>query len=432
MSNDPRETLDNSPMSRLQIVIIIITFGLNAMDGFDVLSISFAAPGIAAEWKIDRAALGIVLSMELIGMAVGSIVIGGIADAIGRRATMLGCLIMMCLGMLMATMAGSVAQLSAWRVLTGLGIGGLLAAINALTAEFSNLRRRHLCISIMAIGYPVGGVVGGSLASWLLASHDWRSVFYLGAAATAFFIPTFYFIVPESVHWLVRKQPRGALERTNMALKRMGHAPVEALPTVAPEVRKKSMGDLFSPDLIGTTSIVTLAYFLQIISFYFVLKWVPKVVADMGFSAASAGRVLVCANVGGALGGTVFGLLTLRYDLKKLTIATMVLGGLFIAVFGQAPADLFYLSLLAGISGFFGNPAIVGMFALFAHAFPTHARASGTGFAVGIGRGGAILSPIIVGFLFQWGFSLPWVAALISIGAFAGAVILLFLKLRKG
>ncbi len=431
MNNDPRETLDKAPMSLLQVIVIIITFGLNAMDGYDVLSISFASPGIAAEWKIDRAALGIVLSMELIGMAIGSIVIGGIADAIGRRTTMLGCLAMMSLGMFMATTAGSIAQLSVWRILTGLGIGGLLAAINALTAEFSNRKRRHLCISIMAIGYPVGGVVGGSIASWLLINHDWRSVFYLGAAVTAFYIPVFYLIVPESVHWLVRKQPRRALEKTNKALQRMGHAAVAVLPAMAPDARKKSMGDLFSPGLIGVTSIVTLSYFLQITTYYFILKWVPKIVVDLGFSASSAGNVLVCANIGGALGGTIFGLLTLRYDLKKLTVAAVALGGLFVTIFGQAPADLFYMSLLAGLSGFFGNTAIVGMFALFAHAYPTHVRASGTGFAVGIGRGGAILSPIIVGFLFQWGFALPSVAALISIGAFAGAVILMFLKVEK-
>jgi MFS family permease len=109
----------------------------------------------------------------------------------------------------------------------------------------------------------------------------------------------------------------------------------------------------------------------------------------------------------------------------------MVLGALFIALFGSAPADLFYIGLIAGVCGFFGNPAIVGMFALFFFFFPTQVRASGTGFSVGIGRGGAIFSPIVVGFLFQWGFPLPVVTILISIGGFIGAAVLLFLKLRE-
>ena len=127
--------------------------------------------------------------------------------------------------------------------------------------------------------------------------------------------------------------------------------------------------------------------------------------------------------------GLAFGFLTLRFNLKKLTVATMALGGLFIALFGSTPADLFYMGILAFLCGFFGNTTIVGMFTLFAHVFPTHVRASGTGFSVGIGRGAGILSPIIVGFLFQWGFPLPVVTVLISIGAFIGAVVLVFLKM---
>jgi MFS family permease len=131
-------------MSRLQILVVAITIGLNALDGFDVLSISFASPGIAREWGIDRAALGIVLSMELVGMAIGSIFLGGVADKIGRRPSILGCLVVMASGMLMATTVKGIVDLSIWRIVTGLGIGGMLAAINAVAAEFSNRRRRDL------------------------------------------------------------------------------------------------------------------------------------------------------------------------------------------------------------------------------------------------------------------------------------------------
>src|SRR5215211_2737945 len=150
---DPIERLANSPMTRLQIAVVGITVALNALDGFDVLSISYASPGIATEWGIDRAALGVVLSMELIGMAIGSMLLGGLADRIGRRPTILGCLCMMAFGMLMTTTVSGLGTLSMWRVITGLGIGGMLAAINAVAAEFSSARRRHLSVSIMSIGY---------------------------------------------------------------------------------------------------------------------------------------------------------------------------------------------------------------------------------------------------------------------------------------
>ncbi len=142
MNSDPRDVIATSPMSRLQLVVIAITVCLNALDGFDVLSISFASPGIAKEWGIDPGALGIVLSMELIGMAIGSAFIGGVADKIGRRPTILGCLAVMAAGMVGATTVRRASwTLSIWRVVTGLGIGGMLAAINAVAAEFSNARR---------------------------------------------------------------------------------------------------------------------------------------------------------------------------------------------------------------------------------------------------------------------------------------------------
>ncbi|RYD64541.1 MAG: MFS transporter, partial [Sphingomonadales bacterium] len=135
MATDPRAVIDRAPMSRFQWGVVATMVGLNALDGFDVLSISFASPGIAKDWGIDRAQLGIVLSMELVGMAIGSLFLGGIADRIGRRATILSCLGIMTVGMLGAASAGGVYSLMFWRVLTGLGIGGMLAATNAAVAE---------------------------------------------------------------------------------------------------------------------------------------------------------------------------------------------------------------------------------------------------------------------------------------------------------
>ena len=227
MTTDPREVISSAPMSRLQVAVVGVTIALNALDGFDVLSISFASPGIAAEWGIDRAALGIVLSMELIGMAVGSILLGGLADRIGRRPTILACLTVMAGGMLMTTTVSGLIDLSIWRVITGLGIGGMLAAINAVAAEFSNSRRRHLSVSLMSIGYPMGAVLGGLVAAQLLQGNDWRAVFYFGAAVTAALIPVVYFLVPESVHWLTRRQPAGALETINRTMRRMRHPPTD-------------------------------------------------------------------------------------------------------------------------------------------------------------------------------------------------------------
>lgn len=416
-------------MSPLQVWVVALTVALNALDGFDVLSISFASPGIATEWGIDRGALGIVLSMELIGMAIGSVLLGGLADTVGRKPTVVGCLVVMAAGMLAATTSTSIVALSVWRVVTGLGIGGMLAAINAVAAEFSNARRKHLSVSLMSIGYPSGAVLGGLVAARLLQGNDWRSVFYFGAAVTAALIPIFLFTAPESVHWLARKQPAGALDRVNAALARMGHPRVAALPSVATDLRRTSAADIFAPGLVATTTLVTLAYFFHITTFYFIVKWIPKIVVDLGFAASSAAGVLVWTNVGGATGGAVLGLLTQKFRVVPLTVATLLLSTVMVTMFGQTSADLQQLSLICFAAGFCTNAGIVGLYAIIAQAFPTHVRASGTGFTIGVGRGGSVLAPILAGFLLNGGYSLSITAFVMALGSIFGAGMLLLLKL---
>lgn len=429
---DPRTLLDQSAMTRLQILVVAITVGLNALDGFDILAISFAAPGIAREWGVSPTALGIVLSMELVGMGLGSLLLGGIADNAGRRPTILSCLAIMVVGMYMATTATGVVPLSAWRIVTGIGIGGMLSSINAMAAEFSSERHRHFSIAVMSVGYPAGGVVGGMVASVLLQTYDWRSTFYFGASVTALFIPIVFIFVPESVHWLTRKQPQEALARINATFRRMGRKAIDALPAIAPAERRKTSADIFSPGLLITTILLTAAYVFHTITFYFVLKWVPEIVVQFGFPPSAAGGVLVWASVGGVLGCASFGLLTLGIDLKRLTIATLALAGVFVAIFGSTPADLVTMSLLVTIAGTFCSAAVVGFYALMAKAYPTHARAFGTGFVLSVGRGGAALSPIIAGILIDAELGLATVGTVMGLGSIVAVAILLFLQIKEG
>ena len=432
MTADPRTIVAESGMTATQIVAVALIFGLNALDGFDVLAISFASPGIAAEWGIDRAALGIVLSMELIGMALGSIFLGGVADRVGRRPTILACLTVMTTGMFLTATASSIAALSAWRILTGLGIGGMLAALTAAVAEHSNNRNRHLCVALAAIGYPMGAVIGGSVAAMLLKTHDWRAVFLFGGTVTALFIPLMLWGLPETIAFLVRKRPKGALEKINRTFARMGHEPVTALPPEEIAERKYSVRDILRPGLIGTTLILTLAYFLHIATFYFILKWIPKIVADMGFDPSAAAGVLVWANVGGCAGGATLGFLARFLPVKWLTIGVLLGSTVMVSIFGMGQSNLTGLALAAAIAGVFTNAGVVGFYAIFTQAFPTHVRATGTGFAIGIGRGGAAIAPMIPGFLFSAGYSLQAVAIFMSMGALTAAITLSFLRERKG
>ena len=269
---------------------------------------------------MDKATLGWVLSMELIGMGLGSVLLGGVADKIGRRPTILGCLLAMSVGMFGASQAGGVASLLAWRLLTGLGIGGMLAAINAAVAELSSQRWRNLAVSLMVIGYPVGGVIGGTIVQRLLGGGTWHEVFIFGGWVTAGFIPLVWLLLPESVEFLDRQRKPGALQAINRILTRFGHEPTAALTPVTVESAQRSVVDIFKPGLIVATVLTTLGYFAHVTSFYFIIKWVPKLVVDMGFQPRAAAGVLTWANVGGASGVAIFGLIATRVGLKALTL----------------------------------------------------------------------------------------------------------------
>jgi MFS family permease len=365
---------------------------------------------------------------------------------------MLTCLVLMTVGMFMVTTSpGFLAQslksitdslgvledwpvallhISIWRIITGLGIGGLLASINAVVAEYSNAKKKHMNVSLMSIGYPVGASLGGFVASWLLIDNTWRAVFYLGFGMTLALIPIVYFFVPETVAWRVRNQGPGTLESVNATLRKMGHAAVAALPDVTAErAQQKAGGNIFAPKFLRTTAIVTAAYFFHIMTFYFILKWTGVILVDRGFVDSQAGAVLSWINVGGATGGALLGFLTLKYDLKALTIGAMILSTVMVVIYGWGPADLGQITLTCIACGFFINAAINGMYAIFAHAYPTHVRSAGTGFAIGVGRGGSLLAPITAGFLFEGGIGVPVVATIMAGGSLVAAIVLVFLRL---
>jgi benzoate transport len=430
---DPREIIAREPMHPRQVLAIAVATALNALDGFDVLSISFASPGIARDWGVDRAALGVVLSMELIGMAIGALVLGALADKAGRRPTILICLVAMALGMFAASQAHEVYFLSAVRLFTGLGIGGMLAATNAIVAECSNAKRRNLSVAIMAGGYPMGAIVGGTIASALIgATGRWQIVFEFGAVATACFIPLVLLLVPETVAFLLHKRPPDALARVNQTMVRQGRPPLPCLPEMELRAKARFM-DLFAPGMAATTTILTVAYFTHIMTFYFLVKWIPKIVSDLGFDPSAAGGVLVWANVGGASGSLAISLLSIRFRVRSLVICAMLMASLAVAAFGQNLSGLGEISLVAAIGGFFTNGATAGLYALFAQSFPASHRAGGTGFIIGVGRGGAALGPILGGLLLSEGWPLARVTPVMACGCLIAAMALLLLATpRRG
>jgi MFS family permease len=424
-------------MAARQWIVVILMVLLNALDGFDVLSSAFAAPGISKEWGIPRSELGIVLSAELVGMGFGSILLGGFADKAGRKLAMLICLVIMAVGMYMAHAASGVWSLTVWRFITGLGIGGMLAATNAVVAEMTNKSSRNLCMAFYVIGYPLGGVIGGFAAQgWLLVHYDWRAVFLFGATVTAIMIPLVFLLVPETPAFFTARRPEGALEKVNRSLRALKKATIDALPPLKTEGPKPKVTDILSkPGLRKVTLMLAFAYMLHTLTFYFILKFAVQIVADNGFSQPNAASTLTYANIGGAVGGALFGFLLKKWDIKGPTIAASLLGVAAVSWFGMGHGDDLAAWRLAGfLCMFFLNAAIVGYYAAFARGFPAYARATGTGFVLGVGRAGAAGSPIIAGFLFDalGKEQLLPVSVIMSAGALLATILLFLLPMRDG
>jgi len=402
---------------------VIICVILNGLDGFDVLAITFAAPGIAAQWGIEKAALGAVISTGLVGMAAGSLVLAPLVDIYGRRIMTIASLATMAVGMALSATADSVVMLCIWRLFTGLGIGILLAASNAVAAEFANDRRRTFAVSVMAIGYPLGGVVGGMFAAHLLQSHSWHSVFVFGAIVTAVMILPVLLFVPETIDFIATRNRGDALTHTNKVLRRMGHNEASA---IEPTVRAAGVptAALFRNNMARRTVTITTVYFLHVITFYYLIGWIPSLVTSAGFTPSDGSSASVWANLGGAIGGAIFGIVSARTGVKPLLLVVMVAGAVAMVWFGFAPHDLATMKLAGFIADFFINAGIVGLYAVMAIAFPASLRATGTGFAIGVGRGGGILGPIIGGFLLQAGLGPNVVGSVMGLGTLLAAVIL--------
>ncbi|MEO6387503.1 MAG: MFS transporter [Croceibacterium sp.] len=431
---NPIGVIDDNPMNGRQWIVIVLMIFLNALDGFDVLSSAFASPGISTEWGIPRSELGIVLSAELIGMGFGSIILGSLADKIGRKLDMLLCLVIMAIGMYMAHAATSVNMLTVWRLLTGLGIGGMLASTNAVTAECSSKASRSLAMSLYVIGYPVGGVIGGFAAQgWLLVDYDWRAVFLFGAVVTAAMIPLVILLVPETPAFFVSSRPEGAVDKINRSLRVFGKPPITDLPP--PPAAKPKVTDILSnPRLRPVTLLLAFGYMFHTLTFYYILKFAVQIVSDYppGYPPPVAASTLTYANIGGAIGGALFGLFLKKWDIKGPTIGAAFLGVIAVAWFGMGHDTLGQWRLAGFLTMFFLNAAIVGYYAAFARGFPAYARATGTGFVLGVGRAGAAGSPILAGYLFGvlGNDKLLPVSLIMCSGAILGALMVWLVPLR--
>ncbi|AJG24049.1 MFS transporter [Cupriavidus basilensis] len=427
MKLDIRETINQGEMSRFQIMAVAICIVLNMLDGFDVLAMAFTASHISSDWHLSGKEIGVLLSAGLFGMAAGSLFLAPWADRLGRRPVILLCLVTISAGMLWSAFAQSVTQLAAMRAITGLGIGGMLASINVITGEYASDKWRSTAIVLQATGYPVGATIGGAIAGVLLLHYGWRSVFVFGGLVTLVMIPVVLARLPESLDFLIARRPAGAVDKLNKLLAGMGRERITEMPARAAAQTPAQGGvrSLFGGRLAMPTLMIWTSFFLVMFSFYFVLSWTPKLLVAAGMSAQQGITGGVLLNVGGIVGGTLFGFLAARIGLKPLLWTCFVLTALLLVAFGLYANTLsvaFVLALFIG-GGIFG--CMVGLYAYAPILYPAQNRTTGMGWSIGMGRFGAVLAPLVAGALVDAGwptsnlyyvFALPLLVAIASVG----------------
>ena len=428
--SDVHGTINESRMSGFQKQAVAICVGLNMLDGFDVLAMAFTASSVSSDFGLSGAQLGLLLSAGLFGMAGGSLFLAPFADRYGRRSLTLLCLALLTTGMLLSAVARGATELLLYRVITGVGIGGMLASLSVITSEYSSNRWRSTNISLSATGYPIGATIGGSIVTVLIASYGWRSVFVFGALTSALMIPIVAWRLPESLDFLLARRPANALRHLNALMRHMGRAEVSALPElVTPSSSTRvSMRSLFSGTLLRSTLLIWASFFLVMFSFYFVMSWTPRLLVTAGLSAQQGITGGVLLNLGGIAGGTLFGLLASRFPLRGLALRFIGLTAGLLLVFGLLASQL-TLALAFPVAigiGIFLFGSMVGLYSMTPILYPAEVRTTGMGWAIGIGRIGAILSPMIVGRLVDGGwqtshlyyaFAVPLLVAALTVRA---------------
>jgi MFS family permease len=389
------------PMSLYQVLVVALCVFINAIDGFDILALSFASPVIVREWGLTPEQTGFVFGANLAGIGIGAFVWSFVADLVGRRPVIILGTLFMSVGMIATATVDGLNGLALCRLVTGLGIGAMVSTAGTLAIEYSAARWRTVSVALVVLGYPVGGAVGGLATSWLMAHYGWRPIFLFG----------------------------GSLTRINRYAARLALPVLEVLPP--PGARVGAVGqfvELWRPAHRRASLTLCVLYPLYMFTFYFFISWSTKMATERGLSDAAAVGMSSLISLSGIAGGVVFGLVAARVRLTRLVATLAVLMSLGIVAFGVLPATPGVLNLAALLQGFIMWGTSATIYSVIALSYPVRVRASGIGLVVTIGRAGSALGPLCAGLLRGAGYEWSFVALVLAIPAVLAAVLITTLR----
>jgi MFS transporter, AAHS family, 4-hydroxybenzoate transporter len=367
--------------TRRGLAIVALCFVINMADGIDVTILSFIAPRIQADWGIGADVMGTLFSAGLLGMAIGGMFVAPLADRLGRRRIILAALALMSVGMLASGFAHSVAQLFALRVLVGTGIGTVLAAMAALSAESAPERHRNLAVGLVQAGYPFAAIFTGLTVAHLLPLHGWHVLLAGAGAITVVLFPLAWILLTDAIPG-----------------------------TAAGDDETSGRGgvtQLFSRQFRARTVALWGAVFFGLMVLYFIVSWIPKLSIEAGLSETNGIYAGALYNLGAFLGTVAMSLLAVRVPLGRLVPAMLTAAAVAMVWFGSVPMSVAATMGTAFLIGVLLQGGYNGVWPLAAGIYPARVRATGIGWAIGIGRSGAIVGPWVGGQLMAAKAALP-------------------------
>ncbi|MGO9628960.1 MAG: MFS transporter [Xanthobacteraceae bacterium] len=421
--------IDDGPLTRFQVGIIVCCALVSALDGIDTQSIGVAAPFIAEGLGIKIADFGPIFSAALLGATIGAATFGPLADRLGRKMLLVVAAILFGVFTILTALANSVATLYAFRLLAGLGLGGATPCFIALTSEYAPARLRATLVTVMWSAFPLGAMLGGLLNSYLITQLGWRAIFYVGGIAPLLLALILAFYLPESIKFLlVRRNDIKAVARIVARLR-------------SPRVRDGSRFVLDEKRLPGTsirhlftegralgTVLLWVPFFMGFGILTVAVLWTPALLRLNGISPANTAFVVAFNGLGGFIGQSTAGRLIERFGILAILFPAFLLGAAATVGLGYGAASVALAATFIGLIGVFMGFGTGGAIALAATIYPTPIRSTGIGWGMAMGRFGQIVGPLIAGALLGAGWTAGRIMLVIACGGLIGAVFIVLFR----
>jgi MFS transporter, AAHS family, 4-hydroxybenzoate transporter len=404
---DVVRVIDSARYFGWPLAITILTILIMLVDGYDLQTMSFVAPAIVTDWGIARGDLIWVLNGSLIGMAIGSVVLGRLSDRIGRKRAFIASLLSLCAGSLLSAHARNLGELFLWRAVTGIGLGGLTPLAATFISEWTPRRVRSSAVACAVVSVPLGGMLGAMIAQRAIPLFGWRAIFWIGTGLPLLFVILAAWLLPESPKYLAQDPAQS--NRLAVILNRLVRAPRFAgnerfyvAEPVAPV--RHWLGVILSREYRSTTLLLWCAFAFNTLGLYTYANWLPTVMTAAGFTPTAALEQSKYFNFGsffGAVGGAIligrYGSRLVGTGLALLGVVATLLVGVTLTDSSPAGSQLSLLVLAAG-AAFSGMQSF--LYAVGAHSYPTYVRGAGVGSAQTVSRIGGVLGGLAAGAFF--------------------------------